>query len=361
MGWWWVGDGRGLGLGVGVGGGRGSRRRTDSRPGPGSISAAMPGSGGAQESSTCRWDRRLGLQAGSITGALAAVKGHAAGKWGASAARRSACRICPSLAASTDAAPTRPSCLPARRKPASECRNWAGRGLCWQDTGFMHNWCRWVGSIRGLQGYMRPCCLHSPVRARVRILRAARRARLCPAGDSGCWRKPMGVCSFAPTACRRETCGLCRLPAGRRQVAWNKSVGAGQGARQRQLGGRKEQLPHWTERLRTAEVHRMHADVDGAANEAADGGGAASASGVGILVHGSGSSHGGRAVLGFGRRADSGLLYAAVTGWALALGLLGGWALRGLLRHRQHAGAGSMSRLPVGRLGRPRASASLPG
>ncbi|PSC76158.1 peptidyl serine alpha-galactosyltransferase [Micractinium conductrix] len=66
------------------------------------------------------------------------------------------------------------------RKPEVECRNWAARRLCWQDTGFMHNWCR-------------------------------------------------------------ATCGLCRVPAGRLQVAFNESLPGGKHAKQR--GGRREQLP----------------------------------------------------------------------------------------------------------------------
>lgn len=188
------------------------------------------------------------------------------------------------------------------RKPTTECRNWAARKLCWQDTGFMHNWCR-------------------------------------------------------------ETCGLCRLPAGRRQVAWNESLsgaGANGGLRQKQLGGRKEQLPHWTEQLRTAKVHRMHADHAHAEEEGAHQASASGGGGLGLLVKGSGSG-GGRTVLGFSGSGGSGMLYAAVTGWALALGLLAGWVLRGLLRLRQRSGAGSVSRLPVGKLGRPRASTTLLG
>lgn len=176
--------------------------------------------------------------------------------------------------------------------------------------------------------------------------------------DAFQWHLPVPVQPL-----RRETCGLCRLPAGRRQVAWNESLsgaGANGGLRQKQLGGRKEQLPHWTEQLRTAKVHRMHADHAHAEEEGAHQASASGGGGLGLLVKGSGSG-GGRTVLGFSGSGGSGMLYAAVTGWALALGLLAGWVLRGLLRLRQRSGAGSVSRLPVGKLGRPRASTTLLG
>ncbi|KAL4421895.1 hypothetical protein ABPG77_003697 [Micractinium sp. CCAP 211/92] len=185
------------------------------------------------------------------------------------------------------------------RKPTPECRNWAARRLCWQDTGFMHNWCR-------------------------------------------------------------ATCGLCRLPSGQRQVAWNESlsaVGAHTAWQQKQRGGRKEQLPHWTEQLHTAEVHRMHTDR-GRSDQEADEGSALTGRSSSILFKG-GSS--GRTVLGFGSSGGGSLLYAAVSGWALALGLLAGWVLRGVLRYhqRQHSAACGMSRLPVAKPGRPRASTAL--
>lgn len=161
---------------------------------------------------------------------------------------------------------------------------------------------------------------------------------------------------MGPTV-RRATCGLCRLPTGQRQLAWNESlrtVGSHTAWQQKQRGGRKEQLPHWTEHLHTAEVHRMHTNRGHLDEEEAEGS-AGMDRGSSILFKG-GSS--GRIVLGLGSSGGSSLLYTAVSGWALALGLLAGWVLRGLLRYhqRQHSVACSMGRLPVAKPGRARAS-----